>query len=131
MAPRRMICLGWELMTIQAAVDGARILVEGIANHQLGNEHDEKAAPHAAVAMLSIVSLRLRDVWRAVQGATNPGDNLWAPHNAATSASGEHDDIYILEWSAEQTLIAAEESLARAHAAVERQQPKRRRKAKR
>jgi hypothetical protein len=129
--PRKTLSLGWELMSLQAAIDGARILVDGIANHQLGSEHDERAAPHAASAMLSLVSLRLRDVWRSVQGATDPGDSVWAPHNATTSTSGQHGDVYLKEWSAERVLIAAENALARAHAAVERQDPKRKRKGKR
>lgn len=128
----KTLSLGWELMSIQAAVDGARILIDGIANHQLGSEHDEKAAPHAAAAMLSLVSLRLREVWRAVQGTTNPADTVWAPHNAsANRTDNKHEDIYLNEWSAERALISAEEALARAHAAVERDRPKRRGKAKR
>jgi hypothetical protein len=126
-----MSSLGWELMSIQAAVDGARILVDGIATHQFGSEHDEKAAPHAAAATLSLVSLRLRELWRAVQGATNPADTVWASHNATEHRASGHDDIYLTEWSAEQTLIAAEDALARAHAAVDREQPKGRRKGKR
>jgi hypothetical protein len=123
-----MLSLGWELMSIQHAIDGARILVDCIANHQFGSEHDKKAAPHAAAATLALVSLRLRELWRAVQGTTNPADTMWAPHNATEHRANAHDDIYLAEWSAEQTLIAAEENLARAHAAVDREQPKRRRK---
>lgn len=75
----RRIALGWELMSIQAAIDGARILVDGIANSQFSSEHDDKAAPQAASAMLSLVSLRLRDLWRAVQGTTNPADPVGSP----------------------------------------------------
>lgn len=131
MTRQRKLRVGWELMTIQHAIDGARILVEGIANHQLGSDHDEKAAPHAAAAMLSLVSLRMRDLWRAVQGTTNPADSIWGPHNSTEPRSNEHDDVYLTEWSAERILIAAEDALARAHAAAERDRPKRGRKAKR
>lgn len=127
----KMVSLGWELMSIQAAVDGARILVDGIANHQFGSEHDEKAAPHAAAATLALVSLRVRELWRAVQGTTNPADTVLAPHNATEHRADGHEDIYLTEWTAEQRLIAAEDALARAHAANERERQPRRRKAKR
>ena len=129
--PRKTLSLGWELMALQAAVDGARILVEGVATHQLASEHDERAAPHAASAMLSLVSLRLRALWRAVQGTTNPADTVTTPHNATDHRANRREDIYLTEWSAEQTLIAAEENLARAHAVAERQAPKHKRKGSR
>lgn len=126
---RKTLSLAWELIELQAAVEAARILIDGIRHQQFGNDHDMKAAPHAASAVLALVGLRLREVWRAVQGTKNAAESVWAAHNA-TTATRTGDDIYLREWSADSTLRKSEAALARARAAVGRG-PKRHRKAKR
>lgn len=129
MVAKKTLSLGWELMEIQSAVEGARILIDGIRQQQFGSEHDEKVAPHAASAALTLVSLRLRDLWRAVQGMANPAETIWAHHNATDLRAGDehHDDIYMTGWSAEARLSHAESELACARAAVGRRTKQRRR----
>ena len=90
-------------MALEHAIDGARILVDGTNHQQFGNAEDEKAASLAASATLSLVSLRLRDLTRAVQGVTDPGHTIWAPHNA-TSNPHAGEDIYLFERTKTKTV---------------------------
>lgn len=55
----KTVSVAWELAEIQAAVEAARILVDGLRHQQFATEHDEQAASGAASATLSLVVLRL------------------------------------------------------------------------
>ena len=93
---RKIVALGWELMAIEHTINGARVLIDGVNHQQFGNTEDEQAASLAASATLSLVSLRLRDLTRAVQGMTDPAHTIWAPHNAASNPR-RGDDVYLAE----------------------------------
>ena len=77
----KTVRLGWELMEIEQAVVGVRILLDNFRHQQFGNDFDGNAAPHAASAILSVVALRLQRVSQVVQGETNPAE-IWSQHNA-------------------------------------------------
>ena len=128
----KTVRLGWELMEIEQAVVGVRILLDNFRHQQFGNDFDGNAAPHAASAMLSMVVLRLQRVWHVVQGETNPAE-IWSQHNAIEMSARQQpaDDVYLTEWTAERTLGKTEAALGRARAAIKRQSYKPRRKVKR
>jgi len=45
-------------------------------------QHDERVAPEAISAMLSLASLRIHELWRVAQGNADPTASVWAHHNA-------------------------------------------------
>jgi hypothetical protein len=86
----KVVSVSAELTTIQRAVEGAALLVE--IGRQGGIENEDSGA--LASAILSLASVRLRDLGRAARG-TLDAEVVWAPHNAAIDdADGEDAVLY-------------------------------------
>ncbi len=90
----KRVRLGWELSTLHDAIEGARILVDGIAHDGHETEHNDRRAPISASAILALVCVRLNDLGRVLRGELDP-EKLAAPHNV-TSADDYGDDDLIL-----------------------------------
>lgn len=90
---RRSWSLQHELYVIESAVDGARILVELVAYDQAATEHDHRAAPVAAAAVLTLVELRVRELGRVLRGEVKPG-SLRAAHNACDGEPAAADVVF-------------------------------------
>lgn len=90
----KRVRLGWELATLEAALEGARILTDATRHGGLHTEHDDRVALPAASAITSLVTLRMRDLCRVLRGEKDVSDVL-APHNQ-TDADDPGDDDLIL-----------------------------------
>ncbi len=87
----RAVSVSNELATLQRAVEGANLLVE-VARH--GGVEDEDSAPQV-VAILALISCRLRDLGRATRG-TLAAEAFWAPHNAVVESGAKDQEDLIL-----------------------------------
>ena len=85
---RQRWSLSYELATLEAAVEGARMLVDLVANDQAQDEHDAMHAPGAASAVMTLVNLRIRDIGRLLRGEMDP-DMLRGAHNEGRRIRGE------------------------------------------
>ncbi|WP_248345402.1 hypothetical protein [Anaeromyxobacter paludicola] len=87
---QKAISVGYELLTLQHAVEAAAALVEA------GSADLDGRAEHQVLAVLALVGCRLRDLGRAVGGHLDPAV-LWAPHNAALDGirGGEDRDVVL------------------------------------
>jgi len=95
---RKRIVLSYELAELADACQAARILSEAIETRQLGSDYDQRQAPRALTAILSITWARLKDLTRVSRGDLDPV-RIHAPHNDAGSSSFQ-DEIVLTEWDA-------------------------------
>lgn len=86
--------IGWELATLEAALEGARILTDATRHGGLQTEHDDRVALPAASAITSLVTLRMRDLCRVLRGEKDVSDIL-APHNRTDSGDPGDDDLLL------------------------------------
>jgi hypothetical protein len=91
--PPRSWSLSDELYTLEAAVEAARILTEAVACDQFGTEADLRLAPVAAAAVLTLVTIRTRDIGRMLRGELS-AQALCATHNAAVGKVDRHDIVF-------------------------------------
>ncbi len=95
-APRReptqkSVSVGYELLTLEHAVEGVAALVEML---RLG-DLDDRDAERGVSALLALLGCRVRDLGRVVRGAM-PADLLLAPHNEAMEAmKGDDPDVLL------------------------------------
>lgn len=86
--------IGWELATLEAALEGARILTDASQHGGLETEHDDRVALPAASAITSLVALRMRDLCRVLRGEKDAADVL-APHNQTDADDPGDDDLIV------------------------------------
>lgn len=82
----KAVSVSAELAVLQRAVEGAAALVE--LDRQGGLEGEDGRAN--VVAILALVSCRLRDLGRAARGSLDAKD-FWAPHNSIIEGSDAED----------------------------------------
>lgn len=95
-----VVSLDLELGTLATAIQGARMLADLQARHDLPDAEMERNAPACIVAVLALTTERLGQLRRVVRNEENPA-NLWAPHNAVEDpeTSGEFPgDIVLFSW---------------------------------
>lgn len=108
--PRR-VSLHAEMSLLFAAIEGARILADEITTNQFSTEHDERMAPEAIAAILSLVKIRGADLGRVLRREKDP-TGILAAHNATTTTLPE--DITFPGWTPSQRREHALRDLRRA-----------------
>ena len=94
MPAKPRVRLGWELATLEAALEGARILTDATRHGGLQTEHDDRAALPAASAITSLVTLRMRDLCRVLRGEKD-ADDFSAPHNQTDGGDPGDGDVIL------------------------------------
>lgn len=94
MSSKTRVRLGWELATLEAALEGARILTDSNRHGGLQTEHDDRVALPAASAITSLVALRMRDLCRVLRGEKDATDVV-APHNQTDANDPGDEDILL------------------------------------
>jgi hypothetical protein len=89
------VSLHAEMSLLFAAIEGARILADEISTSHFGTEHDERIAPEAIAAILSLVQIRGADLGRVLRGEKDPSA-LLGPHNATATSLPE--DVAFAAW---------------------------------
>jgi len=95
-----VVSLDLELGTLATAIQGARMLADLQARHDLPDAKMERDAPACIVAVLALATERLGQLRRVVRNEEDPA-NFWAPHNAVEDpeTSGEFPgDIVLFSW---------------------------------
>lgn len=90
---RRRWALSYELSEIADAIDAARMLGEAVSTNQLGSDYDQRHAPRALTAVLSLAWARVRDLNRVVRGDLDPG-HLHAYFNSVDTASMPNEVVF-------------------------------------
>lgn len=94
MSAKTRVRLGWELATLEAALEGVRILTDATRHGGLQTAHDDRVALPAASAITSLVTLRMRDLCRVLRGEKDAADVL-APHNQTDAKDPGDDDVIL------------------------------------
>lgn len=76
----RVVSLCFEIRDLVDALDGARILAEGVRNGQLASDGDIRQAEASVISFLTMTAARLRLV-AAVLEEQMPPKWLWTPSN--------------------------------------------------
>ena len=84
--------LAYELYMLGDAVEAARLLTDAAAVCQLATEHDNRRAVEGASAVLTLVTLRMRDIGRVLRGEMK-AEALRGPHNEGEEDPEGHDVI--------------------------------------
>jgi hypothetical protein len=95
-----VVSLDLELGTVATAIQGARMLADLQARHDLPDETMARDAPACIVSVLALATERLGQLRRVVRNEEDPA-NFWAPHNAVEDpeTSGEFPgDIVLFSW---------------------------------
>lgn len=107
----KRVSLHAELSVLSAAVDGARILAEELIADHFASEHDERKAPEAIAAILSLVQIRGADLGRVLRREKDPAAILSAHNMTATTLP---EDITFAVWTAGKRREQAQHDLRRA-----------------
>lgn len=89
--------LGAEFHELGRAIRAAIRVVQGVAD---GAEEPSRSVDAAAMGVLVLVDLRLRDLGRALRGELDPGW-LVSDHNRATTLT-QVDGVVLPPWSADE-----------------------------
>jgi hypothetical protein len=91
----KTISLNSELAELHEALDAAHILSRALQNYGLASQEDQRRAPGAISAVLSLVQCRLRNLEQVVRG-TLDAKFFWARHNDGTGPPAPGDDADVL-----------------------------------
>ena len=94
---QKAVSLSDELFELERAIEGARLMIDMLANEGLPTQYAEKLAPSAIAAGLSLVVARLHHLGRVVRGGEDPR-HVWAPHNDGTVHFPEDADVRLVAW---------------------------------
>jgi len=104
----RSVSLSDELWVLFQGVQGARALVEKITQNQHSDEREEAETAHAVVAILGMITERLRLLDRIVRGTVDAAVVLCRQNEAVPSEDAEpHDgeeDVVLPVWSKKRLL---------------------------
>jgi len=95
-----VVSLDLELGTLATAIQGARMLADLQARHDLPDAEMERDAPACVMSVLALATERIGQLRRVVRNEETPA-NLWARHNAVEDpeTSGEFPgDIVLFSW---------------------------------
>ncbi len=88
----KSVSVGYELQTLEHAVEGALVLVElqRVSGLEEGEDIGRSVSP-----VLALVACRVRDLGRVVRGSM-PADQFLAPHNDALDPhAGDDPDLLV------------------------------------
>lgn len=79
---RKTVALTYEMADLENAIVCAQMIAEAAATEQFATEADERRAPRAIAAVLTLVVERIRLLQIAMLGSIDPA-LLWNPRNDA------------------------------------------------
>jgi hypothetical protein len=94
---RKTVSLSDELFELERAIEGARLMLDMLANEGMPTEYAETVAPSAIAAGLSLVVARLHHLGRVVRGGEDPR-HVWAPHNDSIGLHPDDADVRLTAW---------------------------------
>ena len=93
------ISLAWELAELAAAMDAAQLLVDAHRHGQLAEAEEERVAPRAASAVLSLARQRTALLMGATQGTVDPRRVLGRHNHVGEEEAGDVEDVLLSAWS--------------------------------
>ena len=94
---RKAVSLSFELFELERAVEGARLMLDMLANEGMPTEYAQRVAPSAVAAGLSLVVARLHHLGRVIRGGEDP-QHVWAEHNDDTVHHPADVDLRLVAW---------------------------------